>query len=84
MPRKALLGEIVVLKGDYSYRICTEQTDKILYLLNPRGFQSEFSNRMCDDTMAKNQDDMDAIFSAFSNSLLTLQMWFITAEVQPT
>jgi len=71
MPKGAVCSEVGVWKGDFSDRILSITSPKKLHLIDPWEFQSEFPERMYGGSVAKNQNDMDAIYQGvikrFSN-----------------
>jgi hypothetical protein len=64
MPNGAVCAEIGVWKGEFSSRILELTSPSMLHLIDPWEFQSDFSDRMYGGTVAKNQEDMDSIYSS--------------------
>jgi len=63
LPKGSVGAEIGVWKGDFSEEILEIACPQTLYLVDPWAFQPDFSDRMFGGTVAKNQEDMDAILA---------------------
>ncbi len=63
LPTNAVCAEIGVWKGRFSKQIVEQSSPKTLHLIDPWAFQPSFSERMYGGRVAKNQEDMDAIFA---------------------
>ena len=62
LPAHAVCAEIGVWKGRFSRQIVEQSSPETLYLIDPWAFQPDFSERMYGGRVARNQDDMDAIY----------------------
>ena len=63
LPNNAVCAEIGVWKGRFSQQIYRQSTPRKLHLIDPWAFQPSFGERMYGGRVAKNQDDMDAIYA---------------------
>lgn len=64
MPKNAVCAEIGVWKGAFSAQILEIARPAELHMIDPWTFQPEFPERMYGGTVAKRQEDMDAIYEA--------------------
>lgn len=69
MPRQGVCAEIGVWKGGFSRNIIRKTHPKQLHLIDPWAFQAEFSERMFGGKVAKDQNDMDAIYQEVNQDL---------------
>jgi Methyltransferase domain len=64
VPRKAIVAELGVWKGEFSGRILKTAQPKELYLIDLWEFNPSFPSRTYGGLIAKNQQDMDAMMKS--------------------
>lgn len=67
MPRRSICAEIGVWKGEFSRKILEIVKPDKLHLIDPWKYQVDFGKRLYGGSHAKNQQDMDAIYSDVSS-----------------
>jgi hypothetical protein len=66
LPKHAICAEIGVWKGIFAEQLIKELAPRKLYLIDPYEFMPTYSHRIYGGVVAKNQQDMDAIFEDVS------------------
>lgn len=69
MPPAAVCAEIGVWKGDFSMQILKHTRPKVLHLIDPWAFQTDFADRLFGGSGAKSQADMDQIYRGVEERL---------------
>jgi len=64
LPKDSICAEIGVWKGNFSELIFAVTRPKMLHLIDPWEFQSEFPERMYGGSVAKCQQDMNLIYES--------------------
>lgn len=69
MPKKSICAEIGVWEGNFSQQIIDVVRPKKLHLIDPWLFQPRYKDRWYGGLLAKNQNDMDNLYSSVARKL---------------